>query len=72
MMTSVEKDACALGCRIRVAIETDGLVEELARVLRKQARADIRRQGMKLQEAIGYTHMWKPLSFKTKMKATFV
>eukprot|EP00959_Pyramimonas_sp_CCMP1952_P388778 8145955-Pyramimonas_sp.AAC.1 len=47
-----QKDACALDCRIRVASETDDLIEEWACNLGKQARADIRCQGVKLQEAI--------------------
>eukprot|EP00959_Pyramimonas_sp_CCMP1952_P263692 5514612-Pyramimonas_sp.AAC.1 len=47
-----QKDAHALDCRIRAAIETDDLIEEWARDLGKQVRTDIRRQGAKLQGAL--------------------
>eukprot|EP00959_Pyramimonas_sp_CCMP1952_P187791 3926591-Pyramimonas_sp.AAC.1 len=42
-------DACALDCRIRAAVETGDLIEAWARDIVRQGRAEIRRQGMKLQ-----------------------
>eukprot|EP00959_Pyramimonas_sp_CCMP1952_P151366 3167208-Pyramimonas_sp.AAC.1 len=45
-------DACALDCRIRAAIETNDLIGRWAHDLGRQGRADIRRQGAKLQGAI--------------------
>eukprot|EP00959_Pyramimonas_sp_CCMP1952_P406955 8529196-Pyramimonas_sp.AAC.1 len=44
-------DVCALDCRIRAAVETDDLIEAWARDIGRQGRVEIRRQGMKLQDA---------------------
>eukprot|EP00959_Pyramimonas_sp_CCMP1952_P165198 3452843-Pyramimonas_sp.AAC.1 len=49
-------DSYALDCRIRAAIETYDLIEEWAHDLGRQGRADIRRQGMKLQGAIHWLY----------------
>eukprot|EP00959_Pyramimonas_sp_CCMP1952_P360313 7545116-Pyramimonas_sp.AAC.1 len=46
------RDASALDCRIRAAVQAGDLVGEWARNLGGQVRADIRRQGSLLQEAI--------------------
>jgi hypothetical protein len=46
------RDAYALDCRIRAAVQTDDLIEEWARNLGRQVRTDIRRGGSLLQEAI--------------------
>eukprot|EP00959_Pyramimonas_sp_CCMP1952_P024000 502986-Pyramimonas_sp.AAC.1 len=45
-------DAYALDCRIRAAVETDDLIEAWARDIGRQGRAEIRRQDMKLQDAV--------------------
>eukprot|EP00959_Pyramimonas_sp_CCMP1952_P419868 8794572-Pyramimonas_sp.AAC.2 len=49
-------DAHALDRRIRAAVETDDLIEAWARDLGKQRRTEIRRQGVRLQEAVFFLY----------------
>eukprot|EP00959_Pyramimonas_sp_CCMP1952_P043712 913621-Pyramimonas_sp.AAC.1 len=49
-------DAWALDCRIRAAVETEDLIEAWARDLGKLRRAEMRRQGMKLQDAVFFLY----------------